>query len=135
MKTQKKITVRYAETDKMGIVHHSNYAVWFECARTEFFKNLGYTYSSIEDDGILLPLTDLKCSFKKPAKYEDEIILILEVVKLTCVRLSFCYEVYDNCFNLIASGETSHAWTDKDLKPLNIEKHKPALYNMLKQTI
>jgi len=125
-------TVRYAETDQMGIVHHSNYPIWFEAARTGFFKKLGFPYSKIEGEGILLPLTDVKCCFKNPARYEDEIKIRIKVIKLTCVRIMFSYEVYNSFDNsLIATGETAHAWTDKSLKPLNLEKRLPGLYKGL----
>ena len=125
-------TVRYAETDQMGIVHHSNYPVWFEAARTDFFKKLGFPYSKIEGEGILLPLTDVKCCFKNPARYEDEIKISVKVIKFTCVRIMFAYEVYNGLDkSLLAIGETAHGWTDKNLKPLNIEKRLPGLYEGL----
>ncbi|WHH61590.1 acyl-CoA thioesterase [Petroclostridium sp. X23] len=135
LETKTELIVRYAETDKMGIAHHSNYAVWFEFARTEFFKKLGFSYLSIEEKGILLPLTDLKCSYKKPAGYEDEIIIKVRIIKMTCVRIAFSYEIYDHFSDLIAIGETAHAWTDQNLKPLNIEKKISDLYQLLKEAI
>ncbi|HSQ87804.1 thioesterase family protein [Romboutsia sp.] len=127
-----RFAVRYVETDKMGIAHHSNYAIWFEAGRTEFFKKIGIPYSKIEDDGVLLPLIDLKCSFKKPAMYEDEIIIKTKLENMTNVKVTFSYELY-NSFNnnLIATGETTHAWTDKNLKPINIKKKLNKLYEIL----
>ena len=74
-------------------------------------------------------LIDLKCSFKSPARYEDEILVRTKPVEMSCVRLSFSYEVFKKDeMSLLASGETSHAWTDKSLKPLNIGKKVPELY-------
>ncbi len=131
-----KFAVKYAETDQMGIVHHSNYPVWFEAARTDFFKKLGFPYSKIESEGILLPLTDLKCCFKSPARYEDEVEIRVQAIKLTCVRIIFAYKV-NNCIDniLIATGETSHAWTDKNLDPVNLQKRLPELYKELKRAV
>lgn len=130
------ITVRYAETDQMGIVHHSNYPVWFEVGRTDFIKKLGYRYSELEKEGILLPLTDLRCSYKGPARYEDEIIIRTCIKKMTCVRLVFGYEVFNKKdMSLIALGETFHAWTDKNLKPVNIAKRMPELYEVMKKAV
>lgn len=127
---------RYSETDQMGIVHHSNYPVWFEVGRTDFFRKLGMRYSDIEEKGVILPLTDLKCSYKSPARYEDEIIIKTKPVKVSCVRLSFKYEVLKKKgMVLVGTGETSHAWTDKNLKPINIEKKMPELFQHLKQAV
>ncbi|NSW92275.1 MAG: acyl-CoA thioesterase [Firmicutes bacterium] len=134
--SETKFSVRYAETDQMGIVHHSNYPVWFEAARTGFFKKLGFPYSKIEGEGILLPLTEIKCCFKNPARYEDEIEVRVKMIKLTCVRIIFSYEVYNSLNkSLVATGETAHAWTDKNLKPLNLEKRLPELYEGLKRAV
>jgi acyl-CoA thioester hydrolase len=130
------LIARYCETDQMGIIHHSNYPKWFEAGRTDFFKKLGVRYSKIEEEGILLPLIDLKCSFRSPARYEDEILVRTKPVEMSCVRLSFSYEVFKKDeMSLLASGETSHAWTDKSLKPLNLEKKMPELYVLLKEAV
>lgn len=127
---------RYAETDQMGIIHHSNYPKWFEAGRTDFFRKLGRNYSKIEADGMLLPLTDLRCNFKSPARYEDEIVIKTKLVKFSCVRLVFQYEVFNKDGMLVvATGETSHAFTDKNLKPLNMEKRMPELFGLLNQAI
>lgn len=126
------ITVRYADTDRMGIVHHSNYPVWFEAGRTDFIKKLGFSYSAIEKEGALLPLTDLQCSFKKPAQYEDEIEIVTRLSRLTYVRVCFYYEAYNTKGHvLLATGQTQHAWTNSDLQPVNIAKKMPALYAVL----
>jgi acyl-CoA thioester hydrolase len=130
------LIARYCETDQMGIIHHSNYPKWFEAGRTDFFKKLGLRYSKIEEEGVLLLLIDLKCSFKSPARYEDEILVRTKPVEMSCVRLSFSYEVFKkDDMSLLASGETSHAWTDKSLKPLNIGKKVPELYVLLKEAV
>lgn len=127
---------RYGETDQMGIIHHSSFPLWFEAGRTDFFKKLGIPYSKIEEGGILLPLVGLKCSFKSPARYEDEIIVRTRPLNISCVRLSFCYEVFKkDGMVLIATGETSHGWTDKTLKPVNIQKKLPSLFFHLNEAV
>ena len=120
MQSETHFIARYAETDQMGIVHHSNYPVWFEAGRTDFLKKAGIANSKIEALGILLPLTYMDCSFKNPAKYEDEITVKTKIRKMTCVRLEFEYVITNKDEAVIAVGSTSHAWTDKLLKPLNI---------------
>lgn len=89
------VEVRYAETDQMGIAHHSNYAVWFEVARTDFIKAVGISYTDVEKEGIITPLTSLECKYKKAAFYEDQLQIHASLTKLSPVRLEFsqhcCY--------------------------------------------
>ncbi|MCX8130054.1 MAG: acyl-CoA thioesterase [Clostridia bacterium] len=125
-----KFIVRYAETDQMGIVHHSNYPVWYEAGRTDFIRKMGMPYSKIEENGILLPLVELKCNYKGAARYEDEVTVKTSIKDFSGVRITFRYEVYKND-DLINSGETMHAWTTKELKPVNIKKLAPEVYNMI----
>jgi acyl-CoA thioester hydrolase len=136
METKTTFTVRYAETDQMGIVHHSNYAIWFEAGRTDFLRKFDLSYSKIEKKGILLPLYELNCKYISPAKYEDEIIVVTSIKTFSRVRMSFSYEVF-NAFDkkLLATGETMHAWTDKELKPINAEKLIPEVYSVLNKSI
>ena len=136
MKTITTLTVRYAETDRMGIVHHSNYPVWFEAGRTDFLRQAGMSYSDIEKRGVLLPLYELTCRYKSPARYEDEVAVVTRVKTLSRVRLILSYDVFllkDN--SLLASGETLHAFTDASLRPLNAEKAVPDIYRLLKQAL
>ena len=136
VETETRFIARYAETDRMGIVHHSNYAVWFEAGRTDFLKKAGMANSEIETRGIILPLSHLECNFKSPARYEDEIVVKTKIKKMTCVMIVFNYEVLNVVDGrVLATGSTSHAWTDKSLKPLNIEKGLPELCRMLKETL
>lgn len=129
-----RIIVRYAETDQMGIVHHSNYPIWFEAARTDFIRKLGMPYSKMEERGFLLPLIELNCKYKGAAKYEDEILIITRVKELSFTRVTFYYEVFREKDNqLITVGETVHAWTNKSLKPLNIKKHAPDIYSLISE--
>ena len=124
--------VRYAETDQMGIVHHSNYPIWFEAGRTDFIKKMGMPYSKIEAAGIMLPLIELRCIYKGAARYEDEIIVKTSVREATLTRITFHYEVYvNNEKNIITSGETMHVWTNKDLKPVNIKKISPEIHQLI----
>jgi acyl-CoA thioester hydrolase len=132
MVSETHLIVRYAETDKMGIVHHSNYAIWFEAGRTDFIKKAGITYSEIEDRGIMLPLIELKCKFKIPALYEDEIIIKSSIKEMTNTRIIFYYEVVriGDTPVILSTGETMHVWTDKNLKPVNLKKYSPELFGL-----
>lgn len=136
MKTETILTVRYAETDQMGIVHHSNYSIWFEAGRTDFLKQTGVSYTEVESRNVMLPLYEITCRFKSPAKYEDEIAVITSLKELSRVRLILAYEVFNRKNNtLLATGETLHAFTDKDLRPLNAEKFIPDIYALMKAAL
>ncbi len=133
--TETKLIVRYAETDQMGIVHHSNYPIWFEAARTDFIKKMGISYSDIEARGFLLPLIELKCRYKGTARYEDEIVIKTSIKEMSPVRITFYYELFKSgSSEVITSGETMHVWTNKDLKPVNIKKHAPDIYLLMSST-
>ena len=129
-----KIIVRYAETDQMGIAHHSIYPVWYEVARTDFAKNMGMAYSQMEKMGILTPLVELSSKYIRPAKYEDELEIKVIVGKLTPARIEFIYEVYkkgeESPINI---GKTVHAWVGKDLRPINMRQCNPKLYERIEK--
>lgn len=131
--TESKTIVRYVETDRMGIVHHSNYPIWFEIGRTDFIKEAGISYSAAEKQGLFLPLIELGCSFKEALTYEDQIVIRTQVNKLTYSRITFYYEIYkdDKEYKLAALGETTHVWTDSSLKPINIRKKFPDMYLLI----
>lgn len=132
MISELKLTVRYAETDQMGIVHHSNYAIWFEAGRMDLLESLGVSNTLIEEKGILIPLYELKCQFKSPARFGDEVIVRSKVQAVSRARLSFSYEVLKILNDeVVALGETCHAWTDRALKPVNAEKRIPEIYRRL----
>ena len=132
MQAETKIITRYSETDQMGIIHHSNYAVWFEAGRTDFFKKIGFSYKEIEGRGILLPLYEMNCKFKSPARYEDEITIKTSLKEITKVRVIFSYKVINDMDEkLLSLGETMHGWTNRDLKLINAEKTIPEVYHLL----
>lgn len=124
-----KLIVRYAETDQMGIVHHSNYPIWYEAARTEFTKSIGMSYSEFEKIGIILPLIGMESRFIKPAFYEDEIKVEVKLVRMTQVKMDFAYRVFragdDKPIN---TGKTFHGIVGKDMKPLMLKRVQPELY-------
>lgn len=134
MKAQSEITVRYAETDQMGIAHHSNYAVWFEVGRTDLTRRLGLTYTEMEEMGVLLPLLELHCRYRQAARYEDELTVETCLVSVSRVRLEFSYAVR-RCRDgaLLCTGSTLHGIVGRDLKPFNLQKRFPELYETLQQ--
>lgn len=136
MISKTKVTVRYAETDKMGIVHHSVYPIWYELARTEIIKKIGMSYSELEQKGIMTPLAELNCKYKLPAEYEDVLTIEVEISKLTPARIVFNYQVFkEGVENPINTGSTIHAWVGKDLKPINLKKQFPDIYKKINELI
>lgn len=136
MTTRTSFPVRYSEIDKMGIVHHSNYPKWFEIGRGDYLYKAGIPSSSINSQGFYLPLCGLECKFKSPARYGDEIIVITAITFVSCVKVRFEYKLFNNRREKpIAVGNTVHAWTDKDIMPINIEKAAPQIYTSFKALV
>ena len=136
MISETKIIARYAETDKMGIVHHSVYPVWYEVARTEGIKKIGISYSEMEKLGIMTPLSELNCKYIAPADYEDVLIIQVEISKVTPARVVFEYKVYKEKDNtLINTGSTMHAFVGKNLKPLNLKKQFPDIFEKISNLV
>ena len=89
IKTETKIRVRYADTDKMGVVYHANYAVYYEVARTEMFREIGLPYAKMEESGVMLPLVDLHCNYRKSAQYDDLLTVVTTVEEMPNVKIRF----------------------------------------------
>jgi len=133
MITRTSFYVRYSEIDKMGIVYHANYPKWFEIGRRDYLHKAGIPNSSIYRQGFYLPLSEMECKFKSPAKYGDKIIVITGITFVSCVKVKFEYKILKKISEkTLAVGYTVHAWTDRDIKPLNIEKAAPQIYTSLK---
>ena len=136
MKSKTKVIPRYAETDQMGIVHHSVYAIWYEFARTEHFNKIGMRYDELEKDGIITPIINLTCDYKKPAYYNQEVTIETKVIKLTPVKFIVEYRVYDKNDDLLNIGTTTLAWADKNsFKILNLKKTNPLLYEKIEEIV
>jgi len=111
-----KIRVRYADTDQMGYMYYGNYAEFYEVGRVEMLRSLGLTYKSMEDSGIIMPVTDLKCKYIKPAFYDEEITVKVFIDKMPTLRIHFRYELYNEGDELINMGETTLVFIDKEKK-------------------
>ncbi len=132
MISQSKITVRYAETDQMGIAHHSNYPIWYEVARTDLIKKMGLTYTQMEQEGVIVPLVELQCKYLSAAYYEDKLIVEVALKQVSPVKLEFEYCIYrEGEEQPLNVGRTVHALVGKDFKPMNVRKMHPEIYQML----
>lgn len=133
MVTKSKVTVRYAETDKMGIVHHAVYPIWFEIGRTDFIKEAGMPYSVMEEQGVMTPLTELQCKYLLPARYEEELVIETSVGKITAARIIFNYRVLrEKDGALLAQGSTGHGFVNsRTFLPINMKKTMPKIFRVI----
>lgn len=132
MTTKTFFPVLFTQIDRMGIVHHSNYPLWFEKARRDYLRMAGTSSSKIANRGLFLPLSKMECIYKSPAKYGDEIIVTTKVLSMSCVKITFEYEVSSKKKGkLLATGKTVHAWTNQRIEPINIEKEASDIYRQL----
>ena len=107
------VEVRYAETDQMGVVHHSVYAVWFEMARTALCLATGFHYAEVERQGYLLMVTGLEVRFVKAARYGETVDVTCRLERLASRALRFAYEVTRDGERL-ATGATDHLWVSRE---------------------
>lgn len=124
LKSTTNIRVRYAETDKMGIVYHSNYYIYFEVAREDFIKEAGLQYKDMEDMGIMMPLVETRCKYHNGAKYADELIVETSLKEISPIKVILKYNVIrKNDNKIIVDGETTQAFVDKNtFKIVNLKK-------------
>lgn len=107
------VRVRYGETDQMGYVYHGNYATYYEVARVEAMRAIGFSYKKMEDDGVMMPVLDLKCEFKTPGYYDELLTIHISLPAMPSVRIVFCYEVIGEDGRMINVGETTLAFVNK----------------------
>ena len=118
--------VQYYETDQMGIVHHSNYIRWFEEARTDFLRNNGIVYSDLEQSGVMIPVVNVSCRFRTPARYDEWIEITTTLTAYNGVRLDFSYEVRNASGKLLATGTSEHCFMDAQRwVPINMKHKQP----------
>jgi acyl-CoA thioester hydrolase len=110
------IRVRYAETDRMGLLHHANYLIYFEQGRTELLRSNGLSYKDLEDQGYLLVLTKLEVRYRWPAHYDDLLTLKTTTVRTTMVRIDHRYELFCEG-RLLAEGSSTLACVDREGRP------------------
>ncbi|HEY7370009.1 MAG TPA: thioesterase family protein [Thermoanaerobaculia bacterium] len=114
------LRVRYSETDRMGIVYHAHYIVWFEIGRTEYCRSAGLAYRKMEEDGILILVTAVECRYRKSARYDDPVRIRARMSELSRRGLAFEYEIAGAEGGLLADGSTRHVFADKDGRPKSV---------------
>jgi acyl-CoA thioester hydrolase len=118
---QVRLRVRYADTDRMGVVYYANYLIWFEVARTEWLRESGWSYRQMEEEGFSLPVIEAHCEYRQPARYDDEVEIRTRATLLTPVRIRFDYEVWRvGLSSPAALGHTVHATLDGRGRPCRL---------------
>lgn len=124
------VTVRYAETDMMGVVYHGNYLPWFEIGRTTLLKEVGLPYRQLEAEGYRLPVLEVAAKYLRPAVYDDTLTIVTAMREKPLLRIRLDYEVRRGD-ELLATGETVHAFIDLQGRPVRPPATMVAAMNRL----
>jgi acyl-CoA thioester hydrolase len=114
------LRVRYAETDKMGVVYHANYFVWFEIGRTDWLRQAGWSYRELEAEGVSLPVIEAHCEYRQPARYDDELESRTRPTLLSPARVRFDYEIVLPSGSMAVAGHTVHCALDRSGRPCRL---------------
>ena len=125
--------VFYYETDKMGIVHHSNYLRWFEESRVYVLEMAGLPFEQVEARGVLSPVLSAQCSYKLPFRFNEAFFVKALIDDFGGARFSVSYSVYDSSGVTRVTGSTSHCFVDTNMKPLRLNKTHPDIYEVYRQ--
>jgi len=117
-KASTKIRVRYGETDQMGVVYYGNYAQYLEQGRTEWLRELGFSYKWMEENKIQLPVTELHIKYRRPARYDDEITVITTLQKIPTVKIEFFYEIFNAENVLLVTASTTLVFIDMETQKI-----------------
>jgi acyl-CoA thioester hydrolase len=116
-----RVRVRYADTDQMGVTYHANYLVWFEVGRTDWLRESDWTYRHMEEAGVSLPVIEVFCQYRQPARYDDELEIQTRATLLTPVRIRFDYDVIRVVDGTVAaSGHSVHAALNQAGRPCRL---------------
>lgn len=125
--------VKYYETDKMGITHHSNYIRWMEEARVDFLDQIGYGYAKLESDGIISPVIGVECEYKKSTTFDDEVCIRPEIESFNGVKLIIRYTMTNcNTGDLVLKGKSMHCFLSKEGRPVSLRREFPDFDKALK---
>jgi acyl-CoA thioester hydrolase len=124
-----RLRVRYAETDQMGVVYHSNHLVWFEIGRVEFLRQMGFSYRNMEqEDGLFIVVAEATCRYRAPVYYDEEVVVRTRLKNVRESVIVFSYELARGTDGtLLAQGQTTHVVTDSKMKIVALpEKYQSA---------
>lgn len=117
--------VQYYETDKMGIVHHSNYIRWMEEARVDFLAQIGWNFEKLEAQGVASPVLAVRCSYKRPTRFPEQIRIAVVLKDYHGVRMTIGYRMENADGMLVCEGETDHCFVDGAGQPVRLRRELP----------
>lgn len=135
------IPIRYAETDKMGVVYHANYLLYLEDARTRFLEAIGYPYGLIEDAGYMSPVLNVDISYREPLRYGQRAVVRTRVVSVRPTKTVYAYEIFREGQDLDAerpccTARTTHCLVETDtFRPVSMKRCTPELYEIYKRVV
>ncbi|MDO9628450.1 MAG: acyl-CoA thioesterase [Acholeplasmataceae bacterium] len=135
MKSLTTIEPRYQETDQMGVIHHSVYAVWFEMGRVKYCDDIGLPFKQIEDSGLRLAMIDLHSIYKKPAFFGYQYKQYTSLIDFSRIRMTFRYEIFNEQDELVHIGQSELVWLDSHLKPTNVLKTNKYIYDLFSKHV
>ena len=123
IKGEIKLRVRYSDTDQMGYVYYGRYASYYEVARVELFRSLGFSYKNLEEEGLGMPVIDMETKYLLPIKYDEEIIIKTRIEELPSSKIIFYYDIFNKKNNLANSAKTTLTFINlSSKKPVRIPK-------------
>ncbi|MDR2502079.1 MAG: acyl-CoA thioesterase [Oscillospiraceae bacterium] len=132
MKTTTTIDTRYPECDKMGIIHHAVYPVWYEVARMEFFAALGFSFTDMQALGVNPAMVDLHLQYKAPVGYPGTVTITTSIAQVAPRKLLLRYELRGADGEIVNLADTFHVWTGSEGRAYNIEENLPEVYAKLR---
>ncbi len=125
--------VQYYETDAMQIVHHSNYIRWMEEVRLDYLSKVGLAYDSMEAHGIIIPVLSASCEYKTATRYGETVKIMAEMEGFDGLRFYVTYRITSEDGSVLhATGRTSHCFLNRDMKPVNVKKAAPEIYDFFR---
>ncbi|MGN1133728.1 MAG: acyl-CoA thioesterase [Oscillospiraceae bacterium] len=127
----------YYETDRMGIIHHSNYVRWLEEARVDMLAQAGYPFEKMEAQGLYMPVLSAECNYRYPVKFDEEFAVYVYITKFNGCSLAVEYRI----INLSAGGKlavtakTTHCFADLNMKPISVKHSHPDIYKVFKDAV
>lgn len=126
--------VKYYETDKMGVTHHSNYIRWMEEARVDYLDKIGFSYAKLEESGIISPVIGVECDYKISTRFDEEVAITARVEEFKGVRLIIKYTMSNvKTGELVAFGKTKHCFINTEGKPIILKKVFPEFDKKLRE--
>lgn len=123
--------VKYYETDKMGITHHSNYIRWMEEARMDYLERLGFSMKKLEDDGIVSPVVSVYSRYKKPTTFSEDISVDVRITEFKGVKLKLSYIMKNSSGEVVNEASSEHCFINSEGRPLRLKKEFPEFYDAL----